>query len=302
MSAHDGADGVAAAGNGAVCGEPRRERLLALLADGATDGRRSGASGASGGRMAGPHGLRGLRSRLDRVCAVSVSEVGVDGAGVTVIAGLEDGLAGARDLPAATGPRARRLEELQLTAGEGPCLDAYREGLPVLVGDLTADPARWPGFGPEALEAGAAALFSLPLQVGAVRLGTLDLYRAAPGPLSRRQLADALELASLATEVLLELADDVGAHDDPGAVLAAGWLPHVHADVHVAAGMHSVWAGIDVATALLRLRAHAFARGESLHQVARRVIDRDLIIDDPGTQDTNHGHEPLGPEAENDDP
>lgn len=30
------------------------------------------------------------------------------------------------------------VEELQLTLGEGPCLDAYRFGAPVLMGDLAA--------------------------------------------------------------------------------------------------------------------------------------------------------------------
>lgn len=278
-----------------------------MLVDGSAD--RDGSSAPPEPDPAHP-AVGVLQGRLDRLCAVSVSEVGVDGAGITVMAGVEAGRAGARDQLAATGPLARRLEELQLTVGEGPCLDAYRDGLPVLAGDLVADPTRWLGFGPEAIEAGAAALFSLPLQIGVVRFGTLDLHRTTTGPLSREQLADALVLATLATETLLEPAgppDGDGTDDAP----EVGWLlPDVHADVHVASGMISARARIDVGVALLRLRAFAFARGEPLHQVARRIIDRDLVLDEirdgrePGAPGEQRDHDPtqgpLAPDPEND--
>jgi hypothetical protein len=67
-----------------------------------------------------------------------------------------------------------QLEELQLTFGEGPRVDAYADGAPVLVPDLDAAgvASRWPAFGPAARLAGAAAVFALP---------TL-LRRAAAGP------------------------------------------------------------------------------------------------------------------------
>ncbi len=152
------------------------------------------------GRRAGPAdgptppsprhgGSTGTRSLLERVCAVTVVVAAVDGAGVTVMSSVDAGLAGYRDQLAATGMVSRRLEDLQLTTGEGPCLDASREGVPVLIPDLAGEPGRWLGFGPEAISAGAAAVFSLPLQVGAIRLGTLDLHRRVAGPLSRDQLA-----------------------------------------------------------------------------------------------------------------
>ncbi|GAB3288581.1 hypothetical protein [Parasphingorhabdus pacifica] len=63
--------------------------------------------------------------------------------------------------------------------GEG-CLAAFATGGPVLITDLAAT-ARWPGFGPAALELGAAALFSFPHEVGVVRLGSLYLYRDVLG-------------------------------------------------------------------------------------------------------------------------
>jgi hypothetical protein len=92
------------------------------------------------------------------------------------------------------------LEDLQLTVGEGPCLDAFASGGPVLVADLAAQTARWPAFTPAACELGAAAVFSFPLQIGVVRLGSLDLYRDVPGPLSPAELTDALILSDVATQ------------------------------------------------------------------------------------------------------
>ena len=36
---------------------------------------------------------------------------------------------------------------------------------------------RWPVFAPAARQAGAAAIFAFPLQIGAIRSGVLGLYR-----------------------------------------------------------------------------------------------------------------------------
>lgn len=273
MSSADAAGGRAWNGEGddGAGDADRRDRLVALLSPPDTDVRGAG-SGAG-------------RARLGRVCALAISEVGVSGAGVTVLAGHAGGLAGDRDQLWATDPITERLEDLQLTTGQGPCLDAYADGAPVLVGDLAADPARWMGFGPEALAAGAAALFSLPLQVGAVRLGTLDLHRDTAGALSRDQLADALVLAAMGTEVLLDLADKPrelsetsGDGSGPGGDTL--WLPGVHAEVHQASGMVSVRERIGVDAALLRIRAHAYAHSDPIHEVARRILDRTLTLDE----------------------
>lgn len=278
MSSADAADDRARNGDSAVgAGDAaRRDRLVALLSPPDTDIRGAGSGGG--------------RARLGRVCALAISEVGVTGAGVTVLAGHAGGLAGDRDQLWATDPITERLEDLQLTTGQGPCLDAYGDGAPVLVSDLAADPARWMGFGPEAIAVGAAALFSLPLQVGAVRLGTLDLHRDTPGALSRDELADALMLAAMATEVLLDLADEPGERSEASGLSAVGdgagpggdplWLPGVHVEVHQASGMVSARERIGVDAALLRIRAYAYAHSDPIHEVARRILDRTLTLDE----------------------
>jgi hypothetical protein len=108
------------------------------------------------------------------VCAAAVAGVRVAGAGVTVMVSPT-----VREIMRATDRVAGDLEEWQLTFGEGPCADAFTEAGPVLVVDLGSPDflARWPGFAPAAMGSGARAVFALPLQVGAIRLGVLDLYR-----------------------------------------------------------------------------------------------------------------------------
>lgn len=318
MTAHDGAED-----SGETDVDARRRRLVALLDDAGValrteDGSataRVPAGGPTASSVRPPRWTNALWSQLNRLCVVTVLEVGVDGAGITVMGSADAARSGHRDQLAATGASTERLEDLQLTTGEGPCLDAYSAAAPVLVAELAAETTRWPGFAPEALRAGAAAVFSLPLQVGAVRLGTLDLHRCTVGGLSDDQLADAVALAGLATEALLELAGNPepaegpltadtsrtetrpeGSGPDRQRRPPVTWLPHVHANVHVASGMVSAQRDIDVGAAMLRIRAYAFSRGEPVDDVARRIIDRDLVLGDVATeQPDRHGHPPANP-------
>lgn len=170
------------------------------------------------------------------------------------------------------------IEDLQFALGEGPCLDAHHGHLPVLEPDLaSAGSVRWPAFTPPALEAGARAVFGYPMELGAVRLGALNLYRDAPGGLSGEQHANALAMAEIAAEAVLMLQS--GSTD--GALAAdlesAADFQYV---VHQAAGMVAAQLGVSVAVALIRLRAYAFGSGDPLRSVAEQVVGRALRFDD----------------------
>jgi hypothetical protein len=209
------------------------------------------------------------------VCAALVAAVGVDGAGVTVMVSLT-----ARETMHATDRVADELEEWQLTYGEGPCVDTFTEGGPVLAGDLrSADSrSRWPVFTPAALDSGARAVFALPLQVGAIRLGALDLYRTRPGPLSADELADALVFADTAGMLLLDRA--AGMEPDAAELAWQRDDPTANqAQVHQATGMILAQIGVSAEIAFARLRAYAYARDRRLGDVARDVIERRLRFD-----------------------
>jgi hypothetical protein len=183
---------------------------------------------------------------------------------------------------------ASMVEELTLTLGEGPGVDALVDG-PALVADLAAAGclARWPVFAPAATRAGVRAVFALPLRIGAIRLGVLDLYRAEPGGLDAEQLADALVLADTMGALLLDEAAGSRHRAD------GSWPEHAgaqHPVVHQATGMVLVQLGVTATVALIRLRAYAYAHDRRLRDVASDVVGRRLRFDpDPDT-----GEEPGG--------
>jgi hypothetical protein len=202
------------------------------------------------------------------VCAAAIAATGVEGAAVTVTLNV-----GVRETMYASDPVAAEIEELTLTLGEGPGVDVGGGGA-VLVGDLTdaAWLTRWPMFAPAAAEAGAGALFALPLQIGAIRVGALTLYRVGPGSLRPVQLSDALMLADTTCALLL----DAAPHTRRSRVASPEQVGPQHPEVHQATGMISVQLGVTATVALIRLRAYAYAHGRQLHDVAGDVVARRL--------------------------
>jgi hypothetical protein len=169
------------------------------------------------------------------------------------------------------------IENLQFTLGEGPCVDAYTLGRPVLEPDL-ADPEmpRWLAFSPPALAAKARAVFGFPLQVGAVRLGALNLYRDRPGSLSDDQHADALVIADVAARIVLALQADAPVNVRAEELDAGA---NFHLIEHQASGMVAAQLGVSAVEALIRLRAYAFSHDMGLAEVAAAVVARQLRFD-----------------------
>lgn len=207
---------------------------------------------------------------LSGICDLCVVELGVSGARVRVLGGTR--VVGGGAMVYASDELGARLEDLAATAGGGPCVDAFELGRPVLVPDLAADGVRWPGFTADAVNAGAGAVFSFPLQVGGVRLGVLELHRRSAGSLTPTQLTDAFLLADAATNTIF---DDV--HGVPAMTLPG--LVDIQAEVHQATGMVAVDLKVGLSEALLRIRGYAFAHHMTLAQVAKEIIERRLRLD-----------------------
>jgi len=212
----------------------------------------------------------GAPAAVEHVAAAVMWCAGVDGVAVTVVLAATP-----RETTYASDRVASQLEELTLTLGEGPGVDATTGG-PVLVADLAAPQclARWPAFAPAAMEAGVRAVFALPLQIGAIHLGAMTLYRAGPGDLGPGQLVDVLVLADTACALLLDAAE--GSRPDGHQPAPAGLQ---HPEVHQATGMMTVQLGVSAAVALARLRAYAYGHDRRLRDVAADVVARRLRFD-----------------------
>lgn len=98
----------------------------------------------------------------------------------------------------------RLLELFQLQANEGPCMDAYRTGEPILADDLAAVSQRWPSFAPQALQQGFASVHAVPLRLRDEVIGALNLFGHHTGRLSAADLIVAQALADTATIGILQ--------------------------------------------------------------------------------------------------
>ncbi|BDX30332.1 GAF domain-containing protein [Mycobacterium antarcticum] len=188
--------------------------------------------------------------------------VHVDGSGLEVMC-ASDGVA-------------ERIEWTQITLGEGPGVDAVAAGGPMMVADLAESPGRWPTFAAEAIGCGVRAMYALPLEVGAIRVGVLTLYRDTPGALSTKEFADAVAVADLVTAILLT----VGRSGRITESLGPWWdQPLSTREVHQATGMIVAQLGVTAHEAYLRMQGFSYARGLTLSEAAHAVVDRRLRFD-----------------------
>ncbi|MGX1910727.1 ANTAR domain-containing protein [Streptomyces phaeochromogenes] len=105
---------------------------------------------------------------------------------------------------AASDEQVRLLELFQLQNDEGPCLECFRTGAPVIVPDLTRELDRWPRFVTAAHRSGFGAVQALPMRLRDEVVGALNLFRATPGPFDPAATLIAQALADVATISLLQ--------------------------------------------------------------------------------------------------
>lgn len=237
------------------------DRLIAIL----DLLRRQGRTGHGGGRL----------------CTVAAEVTEQSGAGIA----LSSELGGLTSM-CTSNDVAQRLMDLEVTLGEGPCVDASRSSGAIEEVELVSPTStRWLAYSPAAEAAGARAVFGFPLCIGAICLGALSLYRDRPGALTDAQASDAYLMASVAARAVLTM--QAGAPQD---VIADELVREATFDfaVHQAAGMVSVQASMSVGDALVALRAHAFTTDRTSSELALRVVARDLRFD-PETREWREG-------------
>src|SRR5208283_2204331 len=100
----------------------------------------------------------GAGELIERLCWFAVNEMALSGCALVLMSGEDSS-----SMLAGAGRHAKTVTGLQMELGEGPCLQAYNSGVPVLLPDLSAENAnRWPTFAAAALAIGVHAEFSLP--------------------------------------------------------------------------------------------------------------------------------------------
>ncbi|MEU8901356.1 ANTAR domain-containing protein [Nocardia sp. NPDC048505] len=222
----------------------------------------------------------------DLLSAVCVRLLPVDHAAIMVcVGGSEWEMLGASDDTAAD------WAQIQVAAAEGPGPQAYRIDAPVLVPDFGAALAgdRWPLLAASGLGRREGAVFSFPLRRGAIRVGTLDLYRDAPATLDRAGFATAVQVSDVVTVVLLAAVRTperngtrLHSHEEG---LGSWWEVAVSTrEIHQATGVVAAQLGVDIATAYARLIARALAEERPVVEFAADIVARRIRFDPGSTE------------------
>ncbi len=181
----------------------------------------------------------------------------------------------------------RMLELFELQSREGPCLDCYRSGQPVVNQDLATVNGRWPRFALEALAAGFHSVHALPMRLRGVVIGALNLFHLEVGEMREADVDAAQALADVATIAILQ---HRATHE---AQVLNDQLSHAlnsRIVIEQAKGMVAERANLNMEQAFITLRDHARRNNLRLVDVAHGVIDGTL---DPSTLDPRPTTAPL---------
>jgi hypothetical protein len=204
------------------------------------------------------------------LCVAFLESLPISGASISVFSGLAP-----ETMVCASNSVAAKVDELQFDLGEGPRWEALRTRSPVLLPNVRRGPHdAWPVFAKSLLELDVAALFVFPLALGALDIGVAELYSSATGPLTPAEQSTALQLADATTWRLLRQLLALAPGD--GTYAPSDGSPLSRREVHQATGMVLAQAGTTARDALLLMRAHAFAEGRTVREVARDVVNRSL--------------------------
>ncbi|MGU3654615.1 GAF and ANTAR domain-containing protein [Mycolicibacterium sp. A43C] len=120
-----------------------------------------------------------------------------DTAGILLIGkdSTYESLATTNDLP-------NKLDELQVTFGEGPCMQAALDDVVVRTDDFHDEP-RWPKYSPAALEYGVRSGLSFKLYTANRTAGALNLFSFHPNVWTARAETTGMVLAAHAAAAIL---------------------------------------------------------------------------------------------------
>jgi len=104
----------------------------------------------------------------------------------------------------ASNEQGEMLELFQLQNSEGPCLDCYLSGQPVVNADLTSARERWPLFAPAAEQAGFGSVHAFPMRLRDDTIGALNLFGSAHDGFADHEVRVVQALADVATIALLQ--------------------------------------------------------------------------------------------------
>ena len=182
----------------------------------------------------------------------------------------------------------RLLELFEVQAQEGPCLDCYRTGMPVVNLNLTSVDGRWPRFAAEARDAGFQSVHALPMRLRSTVIGALNMFHVGIGQMPLADLEAAQAFADVATIAILQhraTREIEIVNTQLNDALTSRIV------IEQAKGMIAQQQNIDMEEAFLTLRNHARNHNLRLLDLAQSIIDAHpsgtAVLLDPSSQTTS---------------
>ena len=211
---------------------------------------------------------------LQRLTERCVTILDVDEAGVMLV----DATRTLRYV-ASSSEKMRTVELLELQHEEGPCLDAYRDGVLIVTTAAVEADTRWPVFGSHARKAGLESLAGVPMRLRLERIGALNLFSRRGGGLTAEDQDVAQALADIATIGVLQ----ARAIQD-SRIVSAQLQTALESRIAIeqAKGIIAEYLSITVDEAFTTLRSHARTHNRKLTDAARSVVSGALRPDTLG--------------------
>ncbi|MBO1755495.1 GAF and ANTAR domain-containing protein [Allobranchiibius sp. CTAmp26] len=180
---------------------------------------------------------------------------------------------GQLQLLAASSEETRVLELFELQQDEGPCLDAFRLGEPVINVDQAAAERRWPTFAAAVRAGNYTTVHAVPMRLRDRVIGAMNLFQTGPGGLSEDNAHLAQGLADIATIALLQ-ERIIQHHQGLSGQLQRALESRVV--IEQAKGILAERHGVSLTQAFDAVRAHARRTRQPLAKVAAEAIDGTL--------------------------
>jgi len=194
-----------------------------------------------------------------------VEVLDVDSAGVMLAAP-----GGQLQVVASSSVAMRGLEMFELQANEGPCLDCFISGEPIVNLELSALDDRWPRFARRAVVDGFHSVHALPMHLRGITVGALNMFRVDTGSLHEEDVLVAQALADVATIAIIQHQASVSA-----AVLNSQLSEALNSRIIIeqAKGKVSEASGLDMDRSFQRIRNHARNHNLRLTELARGIAE-----------------------------
>jgi GAF domain-containing protein len=202
-------------------------------------------------------------SALNQVAQACVELFSVTGSGIM----LADEQNAQRYVASTDGP-GRVLEHLEAELGEGPCTDAFVYGGLMVTSDLTAD-GRWPTLAKSVAPLAIHAVLGVPVRLGAITVGTLDIYRDHAHHWTEAEETALLRYSELVSSTLMAA---LAAHEAGELVAQLQYALDYRVVIERGVGYVMARDGVDAVTAFNRLRRAARSSQRKIGDVAEVLL------------------------------